>query len=96
MARNTAVADDTDETVDTAVLPDRELDLGNDAFRTAIDRATELLDAKAAIQADLQTARDFLNQAKSMGILSEDQTIWVSAYLPRRSRKRKGVADDSE
>lgn len=57
----------------------------------AIGNAVDLIDAKHAIQADLQQSRDFLAFAVKSGQATEDQAAWVNQYLPKRQR---GASDN--
>lgn len=56
---------------------------------TAITNAKNMLRAKKKIQADLQAARDFLNQSITMGVVNDEQAKWIQETLPKRTRESK-------
>lgn len=64
------------------------------AIEAAIVRADQLLAQKKETQAEIQQARDFLNQAKTLGILTPEQEQWVTENLPRRSRNAAPVGEE--
>jgi hypothetical protein len=60
----------------------------------AISRAAGLIDAKHAIQADLQQSRDFLAFAQVQGDASPEQVAWIGEYLPKRTKGANGATSD--
>lgn len=74
-------------------LPAEGLTGGQEFVQGSITGAVDLIEAKKAIQADLQQARDFLAYAVTSGQASPEQAAWVTAYLPKRLQN---AADGSE
>lgn len=74
----------------TAPAPDGAADF----LSAAIENAKALIEVKRSIQADLQSARDFLNHAVKIGATSDEQTAWILENLPKRTRKGKGEEEE--
>lgn len=55
----------------------------------AILNAQTLIVAKQNVQADIQSARDFLNSGVKAGATNPDQTGWINDHLPKHTRPRK-------
>jgi hypothetical protein len=72
-------------------LPTEGLTGAQEFVQGAITRAAGLIEAKHAIQADLQQSRDFLAFAAKGDDVTEAQAAWVATYLPKRQR---GAGDD--
>lgn len=70
-------------------LPTEGLTGAQEFVQGSILRAAGLIEAKHAIQADLQQARDFLAFAGKSGDVTEAQAAWVAEYLPKRSKGDK-------
>lgn len=73
-------------------LPVDGLTPAQEFVQGAITRAAGLIEAKHAIQADLQKSRDFLAFASSGTDMSDAQRVWTDAYLPKRTH---GASDDA-
>jgi hypothetical protein len=67
-------------------LPVEGLTGAQEFVQGAIQRAAGLIEAKHAIQADLQQSRDFLAFAVKGDDVSAEQVAWVNEYLPKRNR----------
>lgn len=67
-------------------LPSEGLSGAQEFVQSAITRAASLIEAKHAIQADLQQSRDFLAFAAKGQDVTEAQSAWIADYLPKRNR----------
>jgi hypothetical protein len=77
------------------VLPE-PVDGPGEFVQNSIRNAVELLNAKAEILSELQQTRDFLAFAVTSGQVSDEQSAWISEYLPKRSHKNGDEAEPAE
>jgi hypothetical protein len=75
------------EPVDVSDIP--EDNPGSEELATLIERAAQLLDDKAEILAQLQSARQLASLLVENGSGSREQVAWVRTRLPRKKRREQ-------
>lgn len=62
-----------------------------DPIDKAILSAQTMISAKRKVQADIQSARDFLNSAVKADATNPAQAKWIQDNLPKHKRPRKNA-----